>query len=643
MLPRPGSTVHVTCAPLARGMLRVRWRAGSFLLALACACVLFGAIPGYTVPTLTQAEWASGFAQSYANADTPTIYAHDFGLPLPAPIAFGLSATVVQGLVIRATGMRAIDAYTVTTVLYLALALYGATALARHLGSGYLAGLAAALLWIALPIVCLHVGFSMLSLGLALLPTYLYAAMRVVDSPSGSLMRAAVLVATCILAVFMDGYTFVMFFVASTIACAAALLDRATRKRTALFAVPVMAIGFGCAVFAYALFIGHRRFTMMGLDFHRGWGVDVSMLLVPTHGMHWLWDCLGIFEDRSEQIYWGDASIWMTTFVAPLLASAAVGYFLFENRRRAAVLLAIAVVGLYMSLGPSLKVYSTKQVPGISAEDAGPLMPEQYAIAPTGSAWVSEHVPGFREMRAAYRWEGLGALGLWALTLGLLIRLNRRHPFLAVGTAGLLAVMFAPHVGLSVRTAAANRAKILDMNTRLSGALQDVAKPGGVLFFAPHGNDFMVVYLAATSGFRTYNAGGDKNVEIARQAWPHDMQDLDAAGLASRGAGNIRRILLREQADAVVLPYFDSFEATYVWPVPQATVSARKAQVHPVAEAAAATPCFRLTETPLFVAVSLNDAGREQSERLRRDGSESGDAWAGAAAICGVALDRAVR
>lgn len=637
MFPRTGGAVDVTDAlPPVRRALRVGWRATAFLLALACACVLFGAIPGWTVPTLTQAIWASGFAQSYANAGIPTIYAHDFGMPLPAPIAFGLSATFVQGLVIRMTGMPAIDAYTVTVVLYLGLALYGALALARHLGSDYLTGLAAALLWIALPIVCLHVGFSMVSLGLALLPTYLLATMRVVDAPvdtRAAMRAAATLLVACILAVFMDGYTFVMFFVASAIACLSALLDRDTRKRTATFVLPTMAVGFGVAFQLYTLFIGHHRFSTQGLDFVRGWGADVSMLLVPTHGMHWLWDRLGIFEDRSEQIYWGDASIWMTTFVAPLIASAVVGYFLLENRRRAVMLLAMAVAGLYMSLGPSLKVYSTKQVPGISAAEAGPLMPEKYAVASTGSAWLSENVPGFREMRAAYRWEGLGALGLWALTVGLLIRLSRRSPYLAVSAAGVLALMFAPHVGISMREAIANRARILDMNARLSGDLHDAAKPGGVLFFAPHGNDFMAGYLAATSGFRTYNIGGDKNNEMAHRAWPAEMRDLGAPGLASRGTESIRRILLLAQADAVVLPYFDLLESTYLWPVKPAVVSMRKGRFRPVAEAAAATTCFRLTETPLFIAVSLSDAGREQSRYLR--GDASGGAWSRVAATCG--------
>lgn len=598
----------------------------AFLAALAFACVLFCAIPWLTVPTIGQAIWASGFAQSYANAGGLTIYATDFGLPMPAPISFGLSATFVQGLLIRAFGIAAIDAYTLTIALYLALALYGAAAMARLLGASRFQSLAIGLLWLAVPITWEHVAYSMLALGFALLPMYLHSAsmLFVAKGRRAATTSAVWFIFTCTLSVFMDGYTFVMFFAASAILCIAAFLtDTASRRHTTTFVLPIMALGFFLAYFLYTHFIGDYHYHKAPLTFFRGWGVDVTMLLGPTRGIHWLWDALGLSVTRSDQMFWGDASVWMTTFLAPLLLSGLLGYFASKDRKRAAMLLVMALLGLYLSLGPSLKIQSTKQVANISQEDRGVSMPERYALAPTGSSWISEHVPGFRDMRAAYRWIGLGALGLWALTALLLARVHDRRPVLSYALVTILIVSFLPHATGTLRAATSFRARINTIPARLGNDLRVVSRDHGILFFAPYDNDFLANYLAATSGFRTYNIGGDKNLEMARLTWSEPMRKLNVGNLADPGfRDDLRSILLLGSADLVILPYFDMLQDAMLWPPSSEAIHAKREARWPIAQSAAGSPCFEAREFPMFAAVSLNETGRQVKDRLL---SSSGD------------------
>src|SRR3546814_3171966 len=80
------------------------------LIALACALLLYGAVPFLMLPTLGQAVWTMGFAESFANGHLLDFYAHDFGIPKPAAMAFGLAGAWPASLLVR-IGWHAADAY----------------------------------------------------------------------------------------------------------------------------------------------------------------------------------------------------------------------------------------------------------------------------------------------------------------------------------------------------------------------------------------------------------------------------------------------------------------------------------------------------------------------------------------------------
>src|SRR3546814_20695009 len=84
------------------------------LIALACALLLYGAVPFLMLPTLGQAVWTMGFAESFANGHLLDFYAHDFGIPKPAAMAFGLAGAWPASLLVRIDRKRVVKGKSVS-------------------------------------------------------------------------------------------------------------------------------------------------------------------------------------------------------------------------------------------------------------------------------------------------------------------------------------------------------------------------------------------------------------------------------------------------------------------------------------------------------------------------------------------------
>ena len=544
-------------APRTR-LLRAAATGAVLLLVLA----LHGAVPFLAVPAFGQALWTSGFAQSFVNATA--IYATNFGAPSPAPIAFGLAGAVPSAAFI-ALGLHPVDAYAAMTALWLGVAFFGARALARTLGLRAPLDLAAAMLWLMLPIVWAHGEYSMLSLGFALLPLYYWRALAVLQPGAGA-GEAALYVLACVVAVFMDGYTFVMFVAAASLLGACQFAASAQQRRALLgFALPVHVLGVGAAYGLYTAYVGGAGYQPAGLDVFRAWGADVAFLVRPTEGVHWLPDLLGASVPRSEEEFFGDWSVWCTTFALPLLATAAVAWWRSRRFALATSGALILLLGLYLALGPSLKIQATKP----AGEALGRAMPARFASVPTGSAWLSSSVPGLRDMRAAYRWLGLASLGAWLLLLLWLADARGKEAAAAAALAGAVLVLNMPHAVQKWRGDAAKREMFLRIDAELLRDLAQTLKPRERVAFLPYRNDLLANYLAARLELVAYNIGGDKNLEAARRHWPETLRQLRRGVLEEGFAEQVLLLLARREADAVVLPYLDlEIAGQHRWPRP---------------------------------------------------------------------------
>lgn len=543
-----------------------------FLAALLSVLVIQGAIPFVLAPTLGQAVWTTGFSHSFANDGWFRIYAHNIGAPEPAPIAFGLAGAWPAAILIR-LGLHAADAYTAMAALWLTVTYVSAYAISRHFSVARYSAILAAFGWGTMPVIWAHAGYSMLSLGIGLLSFYFLVVIKAMYGLRATGVGTGWWLCypfACVISVFMDGYSFMMFAVGSSILIAilwVACGDKRLRIRWALTLFPLHVVSFALAYGLYAAYVGQSSFEAHSLSFFRGWGVDLAFLAIPTRGMHWLPDLLGWSVPRSEQMYWGDASVWITSFALPLILGTFWAFWALRRtgQDRAWVWATgfVALFGFYMALGPSLKINTIKPPEAVGER----LMEAKYAIAPTGSALLSEALPGFKVMRASYRWGALGVFGSWLLIVLALSKSKESQTTMgALVILTIVVLLNLPDPIAKWKSHEWNRAMFLQLDRDVLEPLKAGLAGGEMVAFLPWRNDFLVNYLASRLEIKTYNIGGDKNLQMARENWPITMREFPMAAVDARFSERILRLFAEEDVDAVVLPYIDMLWAAHQWP-----------------------------------------------------------------------------
>ncbi len=537
------------------------------ILLLLGLLALHGALPGVSVPTLGQANWILGFAESMAQNGFWSVYASHFGGPAPAPIAFGLAGAWPTAVVLR-LGIAPENAFSVMYAVWLSVAFYGAYWVARDYRVSPSLALLAASVWLSLPMVWWHSQYSTLALGFALLPAYHGVVLSVLSarylSGVSRWRRYGLYLVTTVVAVFMDGYTFMMF------ACGASFLvlshlgySRSDWFSEAKRLLPLHSVVFALAYLLFSRYIGQSHFEAAPLAFFRGWGMDLAYLLQPSAGVSWLWDTLNLSQVRTPAHHFGDASVWDTTFFLPLILVAALGAYVAKRMQSQWLGWgAIALFGFYMALGPSLKVNDTRPD---DMQGQPSIMAAEHTTMPTGSALLSSHLPGFNNMRAAYRWAALGALGAWALLLPLLAHYQQRRYVWVAGLAGVLILSQLPHATRWEQTRQ-YRTAIADIRQTLVPALARDLSPGEKVFFIPYRNDFLINFIAPQLGINAYNIGGDKNLALAKRHWPQPLRELGMYQWPEAPELALLDMLRHPDIDTLVVPYLDMLWAAHIWP-----------------------------------------------------------------------------
>jgi hypothetical protein len=524
-------------------------------------------VPFLVVPTLAHVVWATSFAQSIANQGLLSFVSSNAGLPNGAPIAFGLPAVYPMAALIR-IGIAAYDAYTLVFLAWFAGAYVGARMLANRLGASPGHAVLLAVLWLTTPMVWAHGQYSMLSLGFALLPTYLLATWTLLHRDVYLAHALAWQVAAAVVAIFMDGYSFVMYAVAAGVVYAWHLIAMPPGTRRApLASCAGLALAFCTAFILYRAFVGTSSFWVPPLELFRNFSVDVSFWLVPTRHVSWLADSLDLSVVRDMRDWYGDASVWETTFILPILLLAAAAAAIARKHPRAIqwACLSIICLGLYLALGPSLRAWSPRP-----SRDASFNLTEALARGSTGSAWFNQNMPALNNMRATYRWTVFAAFGAWLLVAVIAGGSTdpRRRRWLA---AGIMVVMlvYIPEPLAHLHDAKVFRRMLRQLDKQTDAAYAGLFRPGERVVYLPHANEFVDAYLAARHGLLAYNVGGDKNVDLASPAWPLAMQREPAGIVTPTSLPDIHELLLQGAADVIVLPYYIEPLAAYLWPCPQ--------------------------------------------------------------------------
>src|SRR5262249_25437177 len=264
--------------------------------------------------------------------------------------------------------------------------------------------------------------------------------------------------------------------------------------------------------------------------------------------------------------------------------------------------------------------------------------PADLGTIPTGSAWISEHVPGFRNMRAAYRWLGLSLLGCWLLWILLVSEVGPRW-WVWLATLGLI-ISGIPHVREVLSDSVAYRRNFREMDRQMLGDLRESLKPGERVAFLPFRNDFLINYAASRLRIRAYNIGGDKNLAAAMESWPPPMQSSVMGTIDAAFTQRVVRLLARGDADAIVLPYVDTLWAAHIWPCPAEAerffspgvgdayrrVGAKcpselKKELEPAISALSKLPYLTIEERALHPLVRVRPDFRSEVERHRLEGT----------------------
>jgi hypothetical protein len=580
----------------------------SFAAGLAFCLILNGALPFLAAPTLGQAVWTTGFSQSFLNESLFNVYARNIGAPEPAAIAFGLAGAWVTALFMK-LGLAPADAYAAMVAVWLTVAFVAAYGLARYLAVPSALAIVGAIGWVSMPTIWGHAGYSMVSIGIALLPLYFLGAVRLLlpadpgTSPLalGATARAVLPHAgICIVAVFMDGYSFMMFAAgAGLLGVTVAALEPSRRRWVLMAGLPGHALGLGFAYLLYTLYLGKGQFEPSHMDFFRGWGVDLTFLLIPTQGVLWLPDALGWSRPRSAAQFFGDSSVWRTTYSLPIVVAAVWALVSTAPRRRS--MAGVALVGafaFYMALGPSLKINSSKP----EGEALGPLMDASYAVAPTGSALISAHLPGFDSMRAAYRWHALGAFSAWLLLMiAMAGSTPPRRRVTAAVMVGLVTVLNLPDMPRKFQADVTFRERFFQLERDLVADLGNHLQPRERVVFLPWANDFLANFVAARLDVVAFNIGGDKNLSEARLHWPQTLRAFPKASVDGDFASRVLLLLARAEADAAVLPYMNLLLGAHEWP-PRLD---QKALLEPMVAELAGSGYLDVTVADLYAVVRL--------------------------------------
>ncbi|MGK7285650.1 hypothetical protein ACSPAB_07265 [Buttiauxella agrestis] len=95
--------------------------------------------------------------------------------------------------------------------------------------------------------------------------------------------------------------------------------------------------------------------------------------------------------------------------------------------------------------------------------------------------------------------------------------------------------------------------------------LRQQIRPEEKVAFIPWGNDFLANYIAPAAGFRTFNIGGDKNLNAAQLGWSSEMLTL-GGGIDINRALTAINMLVNGSANVLIIPYFNMQWSPQIWP-----------------------------------------------------------------------------
>jgi hypothetical protein len=506
---------------------------------------------------------------------------YDTGGPAGHAIVTGLPTTFVGALLHKVLALSAMWSFSIVGMTVMAISMWGVYRLLRATNVGRWLALVGSVTYLLAPIILSMHNFNGTYWGVLLLPAAIYTFWMMLQYSLGNKCYDALLsfgfsLLVNLTLLFEDGYSFTMFSVAALLMLVTWSWMR-WREAKIWLTIAAYVLSVAIAYKVYKHIIPAAGSWTDSILLFRAMGLDVVTLFVPGANL-WFSQVLGFHTSLPSHL-WGDGTNSSSNYVGIfLITGAAAGlYKLGKNITRLTVaLLLIGCASFLLSLGPALKIDSQRPTNlGKIVTHASYLMPSSASVAPLPSVYVYKNVPGFKAMRATYRWHVLTVLVLVIFAFGFLQFLfERGQRRLALALAALLLLNFMPNPFRTLRTQSAIRNEVHGLQGDVIKPLGKKIRPGTHIVYFPNSlgnNDFLANYITPEIKAWSYNIGGDKALAIALGKMPKPVTDLiikgDSGGQISKDSGRQMASLLRQgYVHAIVIPRFDLRWDSYTWP-----------------------------------------------------------------------------
>ncbi len=540
----------------------------------------YGLIPGYYVSSFCSTLGIQGSVDCVLNNG---ILSKDFcsnvGMDLGFPFLSGLPLIYFSAILSRLFGFTTEMSITIAGVVLLFTAFFSLKSLLDCLGSHRVFSVFGSFLFLNSFIVWGQsygpYSYSYLMYGFVLLPFYLLVDYKFFTKYNGECFKISYIfyvslyVSVKWFSVFLDGYSFVIAAMASLGFFGVFLLKNFKNIKNIFIKSSIFLFANASAVYLYKLYVPQgAKYPVMPIDFFRGQGVDVVSLFLPGSDL-WYAKIFGLATNWNSMApsFYGDGSNVRYNYLGYVLILIFL-YFLFLVKSKNSYLKGLVAVGifsLFLSLGPSLKINDVRQsVNTIEYGYDDYIMPESAATLTLYSDFVYRNIPGIKNMRAVHRWLILFKFTLIvcaAVSLSYLYRTKSRKVAVVLGVLCFLELLSDP---LSKHESFRNwRNQMVFFE---SGVLSDFKKSlseGDRIFYLSKENDFLSWIFSPTANVKSYNIGGDKNIELSENTWPFFIKNM-------RKMENINENayigLTSGKLDAIVIPYFNMRWDSYNWP-----------------------------------------------------------------------------
>lgn len=609
---------------------RSRLRQTSFWILTSAFVIIifssFGTVPSRHLNSLGGVYSELGFADSLARNGLYPNASH-VAYPNGTPIFYGTPLIELSAVFIKLLNIHSVDARTLACAIALLISFFGATQLMRTLGANSFVALVCAFSFLSTSLLWGHVGYGPLPFAFALLPTFIlfdffvlkqtmskkWAGARGVVSLS---ILAFLAIAVRCIAIFMDGYIFVIWSLVSVILVVLDLYQQSRNRQcaSALVNGSIVAVSLTASYVFYKSFTAiSGSFATMPADYFRAQGVDIISLFLPAPGTSLLLSWLGTGYTYDKFAFFGDGSNQSFNFLGYSLIFMTAGFFAFRPKQmdlRIQVIILSLVASLFLSLGPSIKFASRRSEP--APPDHRPtfsdyLMPASAARINLHTDFLYTKTPGLKNMRAIYRWLVLtkaAAVILAAIFITSLLK--SRHRKWAVIAMVLLAVESCPPVFALEAKYRIFRQQLLLFDRTVIAPLQNHVPPESIVVFASSENDYLANYMAPRADIYCYNVGGDKNFEIAM---PHIPERINEIRLGHDTNDNAFELMKTGELEYLVVPFFNLRWNSYSWPPSKQQVATMRDQA--LLRFDSSDNRFQCVETEYFLIASLNSLNAE--------------------------------